>query len=524
MSVVNLNHRISSLSRRSHVIILLGIGVNCFITVLLLCSLLQGADLPLALSDPGQLRYGYGETSTSTSTSSISSSTSTSTRTITPLMPWASVSSISSHDSQDSLEVKRLLGCDHTNWGECVRAASKLASSQAVYAQQFATHKWQAFQRAMQGPTEYDSIKLFPYKHPVTVPLDPRFQPRPEWDNDRAFPDISICGLPKAGSSQLHTILKNHVGGVQFGRIKEQCTSRGDYRSIFEDWDEVPIDENQGIANDRQLHVQLQLYLYYEKLFSGEISSGVRDPRIVLDPSRRKTINGCYWINDIEISYHYLRPQDKKAIFLFRDPADWIWSAFNFWRMKEIDPKEHGWTNIGDEYRSPELFHELVASGKQSKWGLYSREYYHMFTIRSPKKLVALFGRENVLFLRNEDLLPEVVDQQGGVLDQLSNFTGLDRSQFDPATYSVVTNCNDNKGMKSVCNKTRSSSYALSGGREMLPETRTLIYFHFFEECKIWKRDYVRINIYTSSAQLDPQHENKETPSHCLLLFLYFLF
>jgi hypothetical protein len=272
MSVVNLNHRISSLSRRSHVIILLGIGVNCFITVSLLCSLLQGADLPLALSDPGQLRYGYGETSTSTSTSSISSSTSTSTRTITPLMPWASVSSISSHDSQDSLEVRRLLGCDHTNWGECVRAASKLASSQAVYAMQFATHKWQAFQRAMQGPTEYDSIKLFPYKHPVTVPLDPRFQPRPEWDNDRAFPDISICGLPKAGSSQLHTILKNHVGGVQFGRIKEQCTSRDDYRSIFEDWDEVPIDENQAIANDRQLHVQLQLYLYYEKLFSREIS------------------------------------------------------------------------------------------------------------------------------------------------------------------------------------------------------------------------------------------------------------
>jgi hypothetical protein len=480
------------MSKRSHVIILLGIGVNCFITVFLLCSLLHGTDLPLALSDTGS-QFRYGETSTSTSSSS---STSTST-TITQLMPWAS--SQSPQDSQNSLEVRRLLGCDHTNWGECVRAASKLASSEAVYAQQFATHKWQAFQRALQGPTEYDSIKKFPNKHPVTVPLDPRFQPRPEWDTNRAFPDISICGLPKAGSSQLHTILKNHAEAVQYGRSKEQCTSRGTYRGIFEAWDEVPINENQTTANDRQLHVQLQLYLYYEKLFSGEIYSGV------LDPSRRKTINGCYWINDIEISYHYLRPQGKKSIFLFRDPADWLWSAFNFWRIHEIDPEEYGWTNVGDEYRSPELFHELVASGKQSKWGLYSREYYHMFTIRSPKKLVALFGRDNVLFLRNEDLLPEVVDQQGGVLDQLSNFTGLDRSQFDPSTYSVVTNCNDAKGLANVCNRTRSSSYALSGNREMLPETRTLIYMHFWEECKIWAREYVR-TIYVC-AQLDLQYK-----------------
>jgi hypothetical protein len=121
---------------------------------------------------------------------------------------------------------------------------------------------------------------------------------------------------------------------------------------------------------------------------------------------------------------------------------------------------------------------------------MYSREYYHMFTIRSPRKLVGLFGRDNVLFLRNEDMLPEVVDKQGGVLDQLSNFTGLDRSQFDPTTYSVVTNCNDNKGMKSVCKQTRSSSYALSGGREMLPETRQLIYMYFWEECKIWAREF----------------------------------
>jgi hypothetical protein len=70
-----------------------------------------------------------------------------------------------------------------------------------------------------------------------------------------------------------------------------------------------------------------------------------------------------------------------------------------------------------------------------------------------------------------------------------SNFTSLDRSHIDPETYSVVTNCNNKKGMKSICKQTRSSSYALSGGREMLPETRKLIIMHSWEEYKIWSQE-----------------------------------
>jgi hypothetical protein len=298
---------------------------------------------------------------------------------------------------------------------------------------------------------------VFPDRHPVLVPVDPKYQPPPKWDTDRGFPDISIAGLPKAGSTQLHTILKNHQEAVQFGKRKEECTSNSDYRRIFEGWDDEPILENRTRAMGNRLLVQRELFKYYDEIFSGERPSGILDQR------KRKTVNACYWINDIEISWHYLRPQGKKAIFLIRDPADWLWSAFNFWKIKEMDPEEYGWTKSGENYRSPELFHELVASGTKTKWGVYSREYYHMFTIRSPRKLVGLFGRDNVLFLRKEDMLPEVVDKEGRVLDQLSNFTGLDRSQFDPSTYSVVTNYNDMKGMKSVCNKTRSSSYALSG-------------------------------------------------------------
>jgi hypothetical protein len=383
-------------------------------------------------------------------------------------------------------EIRVLLGCDRTDWDECLQTASEFANLKAVYAQQIATHRSDAVQRSFDGPAEYSDIKVFPDRHPVMVPMDPRYQPRSEWDTDRAFPDISIAGLPKAGSTQLHRVLSSHAEAVQFGETKEECTSNSEYSTVFEGWDDEPILDSRAraTATGERLLVQRELFKYYATVFSGERPSGV------LDPSKRKTVNACYWINDIEISWHYLRPQDKQAIFLFRDPADWLWSAFNFWRIEEIDPEEYGWTEAGENYRSPEFFHELVASGAKTKWGVYSQEYYHMFTIQSPRKLIALFGRENVLFLRNEDMLPDVVAKEGGVLDQLSNFTGLDRSQFDPSTYSVVTNCNDMKGMTSVCNKTRSSSYALSGGREMLPETRELIYMQFWEECKIWARDF----------------------------------
>jgi hypothetical protein len=214
-------------------------------------------------------------------------------------------------------ELENLLDCDEEHWDECLQRASQFADSQKVYAQQVTTHRIEALQRAFDGPTEYLDIKTFPDAHPSLVPLDPKYLPSREWDTNRAFPDISIAGLPKAGSTQLHTILKNHAEAVQYSEDKEECTSNSGYSANFEGWDDEPIVENPVRASGSQLIVQRELYKYYDRLFAGERSTGE------LDLSERQTVNACYWINDIEISYHYLQPQGKKAIFLFRDPADW---------------------------------------------------------------------------------------------------------------------------------------------------------------------------------------------------------
>ena len=49
-----------------------------------------------------------------------------------------------------------------------------------------------------------------------------------------------------------------------------------------------------------------------------------------------------------------------------RNPAEWQWARYNFW-TNELDRDHVGgrWTSA-QNYRSPELFHELVAAGNRT--------------------------------------------------------------------------------------------------------------------------------------------------------------
>jgi hypothetical protein len=104
---------------------------------------------------------------------------------------------------------------------------------------------------------------------------------------------------------------------------------------------------------------------------------------------------------------------------------------------------------------------------------------------------VSLVGRENVMFLRNEDLLPERIDG-AGVLDRISDFTGLNRHQFQEQGLHSFTNCNHQKGLTHVCGNemTTRGSYEISGNRTMLKATRKFIYLQFWAECKIYANEF----------------------------------
>jgi Sulfotransferase domain len=335
-------------------------------------------------------------------------------------------------------------------------------------------------ERAKTNPLNYDLLEY--HNHAALQTLDPSYRPRDEWKVD-LFPNIIVAGMPKAGTSQLYDILISHNRTRAFHRGKEFCFVSKDRLESIDGWDAVA-----GVAlhkNKPPTKTELEVQHTMHSAFK-------RQEQINDDFSL--TVNACIYLSLLSMAYEYLRPVNSRYIMILRDPADWLWSAYNFWTVGDADfvhPKMKAWTVVDTHYRTPELFHELVASMDKLKLFdvfLGSRVTYGT---DDPWMLPKMVGRENVLYLKNEDMLPLEVAHPGGVLDKLSAFLGLERLGFPEAAYATMHNCNGAKGEKTACDSTtKSSAYAITGGREMLPETRTLIYLQFWEECKLWAREF----------------------------------
>jgi hypothetical protein len=314
--------------------------------------------------------------------------------------------------------------------------------------------------------------------------LPREYNPDPEWIKTHNFPDIHIFFSPKAGTSQLYKILTSHPDCEPFNkRTKEYCM---DQQQLL-DYD-TPND--QLFATLHQFHKQTM-----------NQTSKAR---------RKTTINGC--LNYNEIFFYTLYVKDlfhsteklrsiwdkKRFIMIFRDPADILYSYFNFWVIDgfdnhRINQKKGSWALAKLDYRSPELFHEIILSGNRTaiglKWLRAMRLFYDLGT-----SVIEMVGRERVIFLKNEDMLPGVVDLKGGLVDQLSKLTNLAREKFPQQVLNSKTNCNNaenNRGPKRTCNVTSNSEgYAVNGNRPMIPETRQLIYVIMSKECQLWSEHF----------------------------------
>lgn len=213
------------------------------------------------------------------------------------------------------------------------------------------------------------------------------------------------------------------------------------------------------------------------------------------------SVNGCISVEDVVLRHAYLRlkgettggGRQQKVVVLFRDPAEWMWSAWNFWTDETTDvrTRKGEWTEKRANYRSPELFHEIFSAGPD-RTKQFPRRFalFRTLGVRGVQRLWTEFGRENVLLLKSEDMTPGVVNATGGFLDRLSAFTGLDRSLYGDGVFRY-SNCNDAKGAGKSCgDRSSAGAYNIAGGRGMLPETRDLVYMYFWEECKIWSKEF----------------------------------
>lgn len=303
-----------------------------------------------------------------------------------------------------------------------------------------------------------------------------------------AYPNIEIVGFPKAGTSQLYSILTNRPDTVRFNiPNKEFCS---------------------GTLKSSTTNEEIQKYLFD---WHGKVFEDNKDRMIKTTPQQQLlSVNGCIWVEDAVLRHLYLNTADnnhksrssnknRKVVVLFRDPADWMWASWNFWTDPNLDAIENApgmWTQPSSNYRSPELFHEILSAGTQTTKQFPRRlVLFRQLSVAGVQKLWTAFGRDNVLMLKSEDMRPEVVNATGGFLDRLSEFTGLDKSLYNNTTIFRYSNCNDAKGADSSCGNNSgksgsSSAYAIAGGRDMLPETRRLVYLYFWEECKIWSKEF----------------------------------
>jgi hypothetical protein len=327
----------------------------------------------------------------------------------------------------------------------------------------------------------YPVIQLV-QQHPALIPLLPQYQPpaAPSWRN--AFPDLNVVGMAKAGTSQLYQILSQHPGAVPLDPVEKEVCMLGAMHTL---WELQPFSTEMTAV---KAQVQANLFQWHSGLAAMRAAKAHNN-----NNNTRKIVNGCVNWHDLWLHLHYAKPVGKKYFIVLRDPADWLWATWNFWIDQSLDAaldgNEKQWASADQHYRSPELFHELILSDIQTNSAANMLIGLKQGTAVYGRRLVSLVGRENVLFLRNEDLLPDNIDKSH-VLDRISEFTGLDRNQFQQGLHSF-TNCNNQKGLTNVCgNMARRGSYEISGNRTMLEATRKFIYLKFWEECKIYANEF----------------------------------
>ena len=280
-------------------------------------------------------------------------------------------------------------------------------------------------------------------------------KPDVAWFN--SFPDINIAGYPKTGTSQLYRILAGHSRIASSTAVKEFCY---------------------GSENNLLAH----LYEYRKQLYLH---------RLKLNDSSKLTVNGCLLGSiNAEVNYMYIPQRGEKFIVMYRDPADWLWAAWNFWYDGSMDnPDKFGaLTTAEKNFRSPELFHEIIAS--KGKLMLFNNIFVRLQKATwDGMRMIELVGRNNVLFLRNEDITPSTI-KSSGALERLSNFLSISSSEFGSEILERA-NCNDAKGENKICPKIFTPGlYKTADYRPMLEKTRVLIYAFSQSACTFWYDQY----------------------------------
>jgi len=164
-------------------------------------------------------------------------------------------------------------------------------------------------------------------------------------------------------------------------------------------------------------------------------------------------------------------PGKVKLLFVVREPADFLWAAYNIWVLPGEPKGQDGKTGTKIHVRSPELFDELVlADGKREAWAPRANKITGQWfdQIKNLKDVSA-----NLLFLKSEDLAKTL----SATLAKMGSFFGVDSTLFP---YEVTEGYIHSLAARVA----RTPLYQISGYRPMLCRTRRFIYSKTRDVCE----------------------------------------
>ena len=269
-------------------------------------------------------------------------------------------------------------------------------------------------------------------------------------------PDIQIAGIPKAGTSQMYQLLKNHEDTVALR--KEWCPNDGDLLKYSKDISDAILELRAGSKGD-------------VKSVSACINT-------------KMSLEYFRWVKE-----HGMPLQNTpKFIFLMRDPADWLWARFNFWTTNAdvFHNLPTRWTTE-QSYRSPEYFQiTMEAEGRLvGSINLTQTFFQEQYKLDALEQLMEAAGRENVMVINSGDL----EEPDGAFIERFTKFTGLSVDGFNETVLHGRTNSGSSlntRGMSNIMETPQVAAgvYEISGYRPMLPKSRAFIYEHARSFCQ----------------------------------------
>ena len=290
------------------------------------------------------------------------------------------------------------------------------------------------------------------------------------------MPKVYLGGFPKCGTTTLYNMMILHPS------IEQPFDKEGQF------WREFVLAPNQTYRD-----LEVLLYLFHFSSASNHIKfSSQQHPKITVDASAstvfasaKRLVNAEMDMCMIPVILSKVMP-DTKLVFIVRNPTERLWSDYWYFcsRNKWMDKSGHITVPDSAFEKSAEIFHnhslsvvqeflDCVRSGvsefecttlaysdtgeihacKKTRLGI-SLYYYHAV------KWLSVFGREQLMFVRMEDLSNDPYT----VVSSVWSFMGL--TPIPKSHFKTNVKTNANKWIISQKNKDQF---------KMWPETRQLL-------------------------------------------------